>query len=252
MKPSEIFTKDREVLKGLPLKEKAKHIWHYYKWYMGALLLVIIYIASTIASTISTSNSILNGIFLNVTGSAYALEDLSDAFLGDAEDKTVLIDTLYYSTNPSAEDTTSMYETFQMLMAKAHAGDLDFLVTGSDTLNLLIYNEFYQDLSVHLSPEQLSAYQDKLLYMDRAFLESIHQLDASTNLDTPIQYPDPVDPASMEDPIPVLIDIRDSQWVATLYPENDDLYAFGIVTNGQHTETALAFLEFFLNGDVNP
>ena len=145
-----------------------------------------------------------------------------------------------------------MYETFQMLIAKAHAGDLDFLVTGSDAVNQLIYNEFFLDLSAFLSAEQLSAYQDKVLYMDRAFLESIRQLDASTTLDTPIAYPDPTDPTSMEDPVPVLIDIRDAHWISTLYPGDTGLYAFGLVTNGQHTQTAVAFLDFLLNGDTKP
>ena len=215
-------------------------------------MLAVIYIASTIASYTSTSNCILNGIFLNVTGSAYVLEDMGNAFLSNTDDKTVLIDTLYYSSQSSAEDATSMYETFQVLIAKAHAGDLDFLVTGSDAVNQLIYNEFFLDLSSYLSAEQLSAYQDKLLYMDRAFLENIRQLDVSTPLDTPIAYPDPTDPTSMEDPIPVLIDIRDAQWISTLYPGDKGLYAFGLVNNGQHTQTALSFLKYLLNGDVKP
>ena len=251
MNPSELFKKDRAILKDLPLKEKVKHIWHYYKWYFGALLLVIVYIASTIASYISTSNCVLNGIFLNSTADASTFNEMSDTFLATAEqtkeDATVFVDTLSFSANPSAEDATSMYETFQTLLAKAHAGDLDFLVTGSDSINQLIYNEFFLDLSSLLDPEQLSAYQDKLLYMDRSFLEHIQNLDASSALDTPIAYPDPTDPASMKDPVPVLVDIRTSRWFSDLYPGVNDLYAYGLVTNGTNTQTAISFLEYLMN-----
>ena len=81
-------------------------------------------------------------------------------------------------------------------------------------------------------------------------MESIRQIDASTNLDKPITYPDPTDPASMEDPIPVLIDIRNTKWISTLYPGDSGLYAFGLVTNGQHTQAALSFLNYLLNGAV--
>ena len=250
MNPSELFKKDRAVLKDLPLKEKFKHIWHYYKWYFGALLLVVIYISSTISSYISTSNCVLNGFFLNSGGDVSALNELSDTFLATTEqtpeDATVFIDTLSFSSDPTAEDATSMYETFQMLLAKAHAGDLDFLVTGRNTINQLIYNEFFLDLSSLLDSEQLSAYQDKFLYMDRSFLEDIRNLDASSALDTPIAYPDPTDPASMKDPVPVLIDIRTSRWFSDLYPGINDLYAFGLVSNGTNTQTAISFLEYLM------
>lgn len=172
---------------------------------------------------------------------AKALNEMGDAFLASADQtagkSTVLIDTLYYSTQPNAEDATSVYETFQTLIAKAHAGDLDFLVTGSDTVNQLIYNEFFLDLSSLLPKAQLSAYQDRILYMDRAFLESIRHVDASTPLDKPIAYPDPTDPTSMEDPVAVLIDIRSTRWISTLYPEDHGLWALGFVANGQHTQT---------------
>lgn len=247
MKPSELFKKDREIIRKMPPKEKLLHIWHYYKWYFAAALLVVIYIVSTISAYMETSGCVLNGYFLNVTGPAYTLTELSEEFHPGDGDETVYIDTLFFTASPSKEDAADVYETFQNLIARAHAGDLDFIVTGEEAVNQLIYNEFYVDLSAYLTAEQLSAYEGRLLYMDRAFLERIRQLDPSS-LSAPVKYPDASDPSSMEDPVPVLIDIRDCQWISRLYPNNTGLHAFGLVTNGQHHEKALAFLDFLLKG----
>lgn len=248
----ELFNRDRVLMQDMSPKDKLMHLWHYYKWYFAVFLLLLIYIGSTISAYIATSSCTLNGLFLNVTGSVYSLTDMSEAFLPDDSEESVNIDTLYFTSDSKTEDATSVYETFQSLIAKAHAGDLDFLVTGSDTVNQLIYNEFYLDLSGFLTPEQLDAYEGQLLYMDRAFLEDIRQLDASTDLAVSIKYPDPADPASMKDPVPVLIDIKQSPWIAELYPGDPGLYAFGLVTNGQHHDTALQFLDFLLKGGNEP
>ena len=248
MTPSEIIQKDKELLKGLPLRAKAVHLWHYYKWYTLALLMVVLYIISTIIAYIDTSNCILNGYFLNVTGSPYSLAELSENYLPADSDETVYIDTMLFTSDPSAENASSIYENFQNLIAKAHAGDLDFVVVDDEAINQLIYSEFFPDLTTFLTQEQLSVYAGRLLYMDREFLENIRNLDASTDLTTPIWYPDPADPESMGDPIPVLIDIRDSRWMAELYPDDTELHAFGLVTNGQHHDTALDFLDFLLSG----
>ena len=247
MTPNELFQKDRKTMRNMTPKEKIGHIWHYYKWYFVALLLVILYIGSTICAYTTDSKLLLNGIFLNVTDVG-ALHDIPGEFRPEDGEDTVYIDTLYFVSSPDAADASEVYETFQTLIAKAHAGDLDFIVADDETVNQLIYNEFFLDLTAFLTPEQLASCGGKLLYMDRAFLERISQLDASTDLSVPIMYPDPTDPESMEDPVPVLIDIRDSDLICALYPLDTGLHAFGLVTNGQHHDTALEFLDFLMNG----
>lgn len=248
MTPIELFKKDRKITQDMTAKEKVKHIWHYYKWYFLALALAIFYIGSTISAQFSNSNCILNGYFLNIADVG-AFSDMSETFHPAGGEQTVYIDALYFTSQTNAEDPSGAYETFQTLIAKAHAGDLDFLVVDKDTINQLIYNEFFLDLTGFLTQEQLAAYEGKLLYMDRAFLERILNLDASTDLSEPIKYPDPADPAAMEDPVPVLIDIRDCAWISKVYPFDTNVHAYGLVTNGQHHDIALQFLDFLLNGD---
>ena len=244
----ELLQKERSLMKEMTFKEKAAHIWHYYKWYMLALVLLVSYISSTIISYTEADNYVLNGYFINVTGDSYTISKLSDSYLPDQREQLVYIDSMLLTSNSDIANAEDVYENYQMLIVKAHAGDVDFVVTGKAAIHQLIYNEFFQDLNEVLTPEQLAAYEGRLLYMDRAFLEMITNIDISSSLDTTIAYPDPADPESMGDPVPVLIDIRDSQWISELYPGDTGLHAFGVIVNAQHRDTAVDFLEFLLNG----
>lgn len=245
MKFSQLIQKDRELLEGKPLKEKLKHIWFYYKWHFGALLLVIIYVVSIIHSNISATNCILSGVFLNTTTPSHAILSHGEEFLAAntyASSSEVYFDTMHYSSDPDAEDAVSVYETFQSLIAKAHAGELDFLVTGSGALNQLIYNEFFLDLNQILTAEQSQAYKGQFLYMDKAFLAQLGDLSA-----VPVSYPDPTKPELMAEPVPVLVDIRGSKAVSALYGDSTDLYALGFVVGGQHPEIARNYLDYLMS-----
>ena len=244
MKFSQLIQKDRELLKGKSPKEKLKHIWLYYKWHMGAVLLLVIYVASTIYSNVAASNCVLSGVFLNTTAPPYAVLSHGEEFLSAcsyAPSSEVYFDTMHYSSDPDSEDAVSVYETFQLLIAKAHAGDLDFLVTGSSTQNQLIYNEFFLDLNKILTAEQIQAYKGQFLYMDIAFLAQLG--DISANL---VSYPDPTKPELMAEPIPVLIEIRDSKAVSALYGDSTDHYVLGFVVGGQHPEAARNYLDYLM------
>ena len=244
MKFSQLIRKDRELLKGKSPTEKLKHIWLYYKWYLGAALLLVIYVSSTIYSNVAAANCILNGVFLNTTAPSYSVLSHGEEFLAAGSytpGSEVYFDTMHYSTDPDAEDAASVYETFQLLLAKAHAGELDLLVTGSGTLNQLIYNEFFLDLNQILTTEQIQTYDGLFLYMDKAFLSQLGDPGAA-----PASYPDPTKPELMTEPVPVLVDIRNSKAVSALYTDSTDLYALGFVVGGQHPEVARHYLDYLM------
>ena len=244
MKFSPLIQKDRELLKGKSPKEKLKHIWLYYKWHMGAVLLLVIYVASTIYSNVAASNCVLSGVFLNTTAPPYAVLSHGEEFLSACSyvpSSEVYFDTMHYSSDPDAEDAVSVYETFQLLIAKAHAGDLDILVTGRSALNQLIYNEFFLDLNQFLTPEQIQAYKGQFLYMDKAFLAQLGDLSAA-----PAAYPNPTKPELMVEPVPVLVDIRGSEVISTLYGDSTGLYALGFVVGGRHPEAARNYLDYLM------
>lgn len=246
MKLSDLIEKDRNIMQGKPLKEKLLHLWTYYKWYFGAFLLVVIYIVSLIISNLAPGN-ILNGIFLNTTGSLYAASQVGEDFL-NATNRTgqqVYFDSMYTSSHPDAEDAASVYESFQLLIAKTHTGELDFLVTGSDTVNSLMYNEFFVDLRQVLSPEQAERYAPYYLYMDMAFLKTLQDAGTASDL---MSYPDPARPELMQEPVPVLIDLQTSPKVKeALYPKTTGICAFGFVVNGQHWDLSAAFLDYLMD-----
>ena len=252
MKASELIQKDRDLLKGKPLKAKLKHIWLYYKWYLVSFLLVICYIISLVDTNIESNHIVLTGTFLNTT--AYSSDALtfekdfmSRSQLNPNEQLVVFDTTLHYDSEPDPEDSISSYENLQLMVARAHSGDMDLLVTDSEPVNLLMYNEFFMDLSQALTAEQFDTYKPYFLYMDNAFLQEILSTDLSTvDPNMILAYPDPTKPELMEEPIPVLIDISSSNEIATLYPEVNDRLTLGFVTTCQHLEVAQLFLDYLM------
>lgn len=252
MKASELLQKEREILRGKPLKEKLKHIWEYYKWFMLAAFLGICFICSLIDSNIENSNITLSGIFLNTTAYSSEVIEFEQDFMSscqlDPEKQLVVFDTsLYYDSNPDPADSTTSYETLQTLITRAHSSDVDVLVTNSDPVNLLMYNEFFMDLSQALTAEQFDTYKPYFLYVDNVFLQKIVSADLSTlDPDMVLTYPDPTKPEQMEEPIPVLIDISTSDEIQKLYSGINDQLVFGFISNCQHTETARKFLDYLM------
>lgn len=252
MKISELLQKDKEALCGKPLKEKLIHIWEYYKWYLLAVFLGICFIFSLISSNIENNNIVLNGAFLNTT--AYASEaiafeqDFMSSCQLDPEKQLVVFDTsLYYRSDPDPADGTAYYETLETLIVRAHSSDIDVLVTDSDPVNILIYNEFFMDLSQVLTAEQFEAYQPYFLYIDNAFLQRILSADLSSlNPDIVLRYPDATKPELMEEPIPVLIDISTSDKIQKLYSGTNNHLVFGFISNCRHPETAGQFLDYLM------
>lgn len=252
MKFPELLRLDKEMLKKMTTKERLKHIWEYYKWHLGAICLVIIYIVSIIGSNIDNNSIILNAAFLNTT--AYSSDSLlfERDFMNncqlDPREQTVVFNTsLRYTSSPSAEDATSFYETLQLILARAHTGDLDAIVTTDDPINILIYNEFFMDLSQALSQEQMQAYEPYFLYIDKAFLRYITSIDMSTvDPDMVIAYPDPTKPELMEEPVPILIDISHSTEIARLYPEYKGQLAFGFIITSPHLEASNMLLDYLM------
>ena len=252
MKVSELIQKERALLKDKSPKEKLRHIWLYYKWHMGAVFLAVCYIISTVGSNAESHHVVLNSTFLNTTAYSSDALDFEQDFMArcqlDSHEQLVIFDTsLHYDPDPDPEDGTTAYETLQLLITRAHTGDMDVLVTDSAPVNLLIYGEFFIDLSQALTKEQLDAYRPYFLYMDNAFLQQITSADLSTlDPDMVITYPDPTRPELMQEPIPVLIDISGSDKIKNLYPNVADRLTLGFVTNSQHPEMAQLFLDYLM------
>lgn len=244
------FQKERDaVLKHGTPKEKIAYIWEYYKWHIIIPLVVIVIVITFIINAVTAPNVLLNGVLLNVYPSESSIsgdELLADFYkeqnIDTKKDTITLNSTLYYN----ADDITTNYQSSQALMAWTAAGQVDFITGDYDTLTELSYRGYFMDLLDFLTEEQLCAYEPYFLYMDKGVYTE--RLKQSENLEdvSDITYPDCDKPESMTDPIPVLIDMKQSEKLTAVYGSETKSLAIGFVGKGEGLSTATIFLDYLL------
>jgi hypothetical protein len=117
-----------------------------------------------------------------------------------------------------------------MLVEQTDKNNLDFLVGDQETVVVLAYSEFFQDLSKVLSAEQIAQCKPYLLYIDQKVVDQIKKA-AESNSTADIVIPDCTKPEEMQNPVPVMIDITKYDTFALLYPEMTDPIVFAMFEN---------------------
>ena len=242
------FQKERDaVLKNGTVKQKIIYIWDYYKWHIIIPIIVIIAITSHIINVITAPDIIMNGVLLNVynTETSISNGELLEAFyqkqkIDPKEEEINLNTNLYFSP----ENANGNYETLQVLMAWHAADSLDFIGGDLPTLIELSYRGYFSDLREVLTEEQITKYEPYFIYMDQDFY--IKRSEKIDNLEdvSQMSYPDATKPEEMVEPIPVLIDMRQSEKMAKLYGESSDFTAAGITANVNNKEATLDFIDY--------
>lgn len=156
----------KTVLKKGKLRDILWYLWTYYKWQILTPLCIVGIIGSIIYSNLTTENYVLQGIFLNTTGSTEAGEALEQQFRDcasfDVEGGDILFDTGYYIS--ANENTSASYEILQIMIARLAAGEIDFVVGDLDTMSHLASNQFFRDPLVLIDLSTCDELQQ--LYMD--------------------------------------------------------------------------------------
>lgn len=245
------FKKEREAVKNGTLKQKLSYFWDYYKWYVIIPLVIIIMVGNTVYHKLTDPEVILNGVLLN----CYNMEEqvptaeLIEAFyekqeIDVSEYKVDLNTTLSYSTDESA--ASSNYSSIQVLMAWTGAGTLDFLTGNLDAMMELAYRGYFVDLTTFLTAEQITLYEPYFLYMDQAVVEKRSEAFDNGEDANSIPTPDETKPETMEKPIPVLIDMNQSEKLTTVYGDSADALTFGVATNVPNKDMTLAFIDYLM------
>lgn len=194
-------------------KEKISHIFYYYKVLIFAVLFSALFIGWTAYMESSEKESVLNGILLNTYVTESSLEEhLIDELKLDTSTYTVDLNT---SFNYSGTDDYSDYEDYMNIIAQLSTGYLDFMTGDLESMLDLAYKGFFPDLTEILSEEVSEAWAPYFLYIDLALL-------AEDDL-SGIEFPDCRNPDSMEDPIPVLIDMSACDTVLEDYGHPEDM-----------------------------
>lgn len=244
------FREEREAMKNGTPKERLNYFWCYYKWHTIIVVAVIAFIVSFAYEIVTRKENALYVACLNTIPLA---EDSGEAFTNDylaasgidTNEYEILVDTSMVLTPGSMDENT--YNTVQKMSVYVAAGEIDVMVTDQQAFEYYAYVDFLLDLRTILTEEQLKVYEPYLYYIDRKVLED--KAEASDNLEEyTLAYPDPTNPAEMEDPIPVGI------YLEKATEEFNNNYIFrsspaiiGFVVNGSHPENAITFLEYILD-----
>ena len=148
------FRAEREAIKNGTFKQKAAYFWDYYKWHTIIALLIIIFVTSYVYNLVTATDTILEGVFLNVsnldnetTPTIFADEFIKEYDIDTKEyDVSLNTNLSYMAASEQPEDATNNamqtnYTTIQVLMAQSGAEMLDFIVGTHGSMQELSYNE---------------------------------------------------------------------------------------------------------------
>ena len=254
----------RQKLKGQGFKAHWEYFWEYYKIHTIVAVVAVILVVTFVRDIVNKKPYALYSMFVNNQGmeTQVYLQDGFAEYAGiDTNAENVLVDTASNYIGSSIDQTT--VATSEKIMALIAASELDVFVTDTGTAYHYASQETFMDLRDVYTKEELDAMSDKLFYVDQAYadyLASDEYTDYLTNgkFDTNNKYAvmadkynntfqyDEMDPAEMDDPIPVGIKLDGSKALAECraYPGVTPVAA--IVINTERIDTSKKFIEYLM------
>ena len=243
------FKEEREALKHGTPQQKFQYFLDYYKWHVIIAVVVIIMGIYTVREIMGRKETALYTCLLNT------LElDASEFNAGFAEainlntDKyQLLFDASNWIDLGSMDEAT--IANSQKLMAHLAAGELDIMITDTDSIVNYSYQEDFFTMEELLSPEQYEKYKPYFYYIDMAAAEEWHKFITDyDNLlsDTSYDFPDPKKPEEMTSPVAVGIFLDECDAFLKCYHFRSDDVVFGVFRNTARKETALQYLDYVM------
>ncbi len=233
---------DLEVLKKAPFREKIQFLWDYYKLPFFVIVVVAVILVSAVTTAVTAKEPYLSGIMLNSYHSGPETDRVrfAEDFLAaeQADEKYVYeINTslLYHSDNTASPEEN--YYALSRVAAQITAHELDFITADMKTMLEFAYGGMIEDLSEVLTEAQLVCYEPYLCYIDLALLED----GAAVT-----EFPDCRKPEEMKEPVPVLIDVTGSEYLAEGYQYSDQI-AFGVAVNAPREKNVAALIDFLMD-----
>lgn len=243
------FREEREALKHGTPKEKLAYFIDYYKWHVIVAVLVVFMVISIIRDMLNQKESILYTCLLNTM-------ELDASEYNNAFAESLGIDTEKYELIFDAEtwiDINSMDEatmaSSQKLVARLAAGELDIMITDTDSVTNYSYQADFLTMKELLSPEQYEMYKPYFYYIDLAVMAEWQASISDPNnllLDYSYDFPDPRKPENMTAPTPVGIFLDDCEELKSCYHFKTDDVVFCVFANSSHTDTVLLYLDYLM------
>ena len=229
-------------LKGKPLKDKIVHVLTYYWLPIVAVLAAVLLIILQAVSMMSQRENVLSIICVNSLLGSGSIESYGaelESFLNiDIEEQQISFDT---GITFSETDTIATYQGMQKLMALVATQEADVISGDINTILQLAYSEYFCDISTIFSESQMESYSDYIIYIDKALLQNVDQVNGT------FEYPDFWKPDKMIEPMPIAIKIPEASSYAQMFYQNrgSELCA-GIVINSDNASTVADFFEYVI------
>ncbi len=230
-------------LKGKPLRAKISHILTYYWVPIVVFLAVALLVTSLTIHYASQKEPALTMCCINSVADENEVQTYLNTF---ATDRGVDLDKYEISVRTDLTMNESepelSYQNAQLLFGMMAAQSLDIISAEQETILRYSYQETFVDLSQVITPERLDALEPYLIYMDRGYLPEMGIVS-----DKPRQYPDPWDPDSMAEPVPVAI-MLPAEWESSkiLSPIVPGEVAIGLVAGSKNSANAVLFMNYIL------
>lgn len=236
-----------EVTKDFPREKKIEYFWFYHKWHVIIGIFVLLIIISTVKSAITAKETVMYGIMFNCDEIADPSQDKFEPLRAelcarrgiDLRKKSVdFVLTLDYDPQEDYYSNENM-SAIQVVAVQNAIYALDFAAGDLDTVMAFAYSFTFCDLTSILSPEQLEKYASNLLYIDMAVA---NRRQAGEE----VALPDPTKPETMEDPVAVLLDMSDSEYLKNGYTSTDAPLALGVALNVPRLDNTLALIDILM------
>ncbi len=153
------WQKTAKDMKGMTFKEKADHLWTYYKEYAFVVIMVLIIVGGVIISLLTPVPTLVSsGSLVNVSLTLEGHDHLTDVFYKDvlgSPDGKIALTTANYSTLGTVDAVDASYQAYMGVTAKVEARELDYLLMDQVGLNYYGSQDMLMDLRRILSEEEL-------------------------------------------------------------------------------------------------
>ncbi len=241
----EYIKKEHANIKSKPKEERWQYFLDYYKWHAVAILLAIVLLIQGIVGIINRKETVFSGILLNCV---ITIDD--DDFLQGFYDYAGINAkkqqaAFYTDIILTDKNTKNDINSFQRIIAGIATKDTDFVVGQPESFQLCAYStsRMFADLRTFLDEETLTEFSGRLYYIDGAVLEKL-SVPVGESVDPNIRIPDPTKPETMEDPIPVGIDVSDRKDFQDAYYFPGTTLYLGAATNTPRAELTKQFIAY--------
>ena len=246
MTVTEYIKKEITNLKERPPKERWEYFWDYYKWYILVFVLVLALLVQGIVGVCIRKDVIFHGFLINCKINVQDKDFLQGFYdYADIDGKSKQA-AMYSDMILTTGTTKTDINTFQRMMAGISVKEGDFVVADPTAFQLCAYStgRIFIDLRTFLDTDSLEKIASRLYYIDGALLDKLDAPLGETPDPNTLVYPDPHKPETMENPIPIGIDISDRKAFQSAYYYDDTTLYLGVIANTPRIELIKLFLGY--------